>query len=195
MDQDVSIASIFMWGSATRKFSVHLQSVIVSLSVSGLWNDGCVDNTCLDGKIWQAFWMWLLLSIGRSRRVPEAYRRMHLKCQQAGMVVKGDIVYALMQILDPDGLEVRRRLKMTEVLLTMSQQPVPSRFIWLLIYWQYRNFAEALGFKSSFCSIPIFPSIHTAVPCWKSRTCTAVCRFMWTVLKWTTNVFLCSTVC
>ena len=76
--------------------------------------------------------MWLLLSIGRSRRVPEAYRRMHLKCQQAGMVVKGDNVYALMQILDPDGLEVRRRskeTKTTEVLLTRSQLPVASRLI------------------------------------------------------------------
>ena len=37
------------------------------------------------------------------------YRWMHLKCLQAGKVVQRDTVYAIMKILDPEGLELRRR--------------------------------------------------------------------------------------
>ena len=37
------------------------------------------------------------------------YTWMHLKCLQAGRVVQRDTVYAIMKILDPEGLQIRRR--------------------------------------------------------------------------------------
>ena len=37
------------------------------------------------------------------------YRWMHLKCRQAGFVTTRQVVYAIMQILDKDGVELRRK--------------------------------------------------------------------------------------
>ena len=37
------------------------------------------------------------------------YRWMHLKCQQAGLVTSRNTVYTLMQILDPAGIELRKK--------------------------------------------------------------------------------------
>ena len=37
------------------------------------------------------------------------YRWMHLKCRQAGVVASRKVVYTLMQILDPERIELRKR--------------------------------------------------------------------------------------
>ena len=37
------------------------------------------------------------------------YRWMHLKCRQAGFVTTRQVVYTIMQILDKDGVELRRK--------------------------------------------------------------------------------------
>ena len=53
--------------------------------------------------------LFLELELGRYRKM-HGYTIMHLKCIQEGLVVSQETVTFLLNILDPDGVSIRRRM-------------------------------------------------------------------------------------
>ena len=111
MDRDTAVALYFRMGLNYREIMCALAAnhrIIISLRTL---------KRCLRSQhLFRRKYYTDVLDIARfvSDQLRESgglhrYRWMHLKCRQAGFVTTRQVVYTIMQILDKDGVELRRK--------------------------------------------------------------------------------------